>query len=125
MAKLIPMDEAAQMLGLTVEDLNDMRSRSEVFGYRDGSSWKFKEDEIKRVASQLAADKPTDAVADGVETGFDDDLDKLVGRINNVIYNNTDPEKYITFFYGQPDLKTRKIKYVNAGHNPPMLVRAG
>ena len=49
-------------------------------------------------------------------------LDKLVGRINNVIYQNTDPEKYITFFYGQLDKKTLTFDYVNAGHNPPYLL---
>jgi len=49
-------------------------------------------------------------------------LDKLVGRINNVIYQNTDPEKYITFFYGQLDKNTLSFDYVNAGHNPPYLL---
>jgi sigma-B regulation protein RsbU (phosphoserine phosphatase) len=49
-------------------------------------------------------------------------LDKLVGRINNVIYQNTDPEKYITFFYGQLNKSTLTMNYVNAGHNPPYLL---
>jgi sigma-B regulation protein RsbU (phosphoserine phosphatase) len=49
-------------------------------------------------------------------------LDKLVSRINNLIYNNTDPEKYITFFYGQLNVQTLNFEFVNAGHNPPYLV---
>jgi sigma-B regulation protein RsbU (phosphoserine phosphatase) len=49
-------------------------------------------------------------------------LDKLVSRINKVIYNNTDMEKYITFFYGQIDYNTSEICFVNAGHNPPYLL---
>jgi sigma-B regulation protein RsbU (phosphoserine phosphatase) len=49
-------------------------------------------------------------------------LDKLVSRINNLIYNNTDPEKYITFFYGQLNIHTLDFQFVNAGHNPPFLV---
>jgi sigma-B regulation protein RsbU (phosphoserine phosphatase) len=49
-------------------------------------------------------------------------LDKLVSRINNLIYQNTDPEKYITFFYGCLDIQTFEFSYVNAGHNPPYLV---
>ena len=49
-------------------------------------------------------------------------LDKLVGRINNVIYHNTDPEKYITFFYGQFNTTNFNLKFVNAGHNPPYLL---
>ena len=52
-------------------------------------------------------------------------LDKLVGRINNVIFQNTDPDKYITFFYGYLDMSDRTLNYVNAGHNPPYLLRAG
>lgn len=49
------------------------------------------------------------------------DLSKLVGQINNVIYNNTDPEKYITFFLGLFNTDTHEFFYVNAGHNPPYL----
>jgi sigma-B regulation protein RsbU (phosphoserine phosphatase) len=49
-------------------------------------------------------------------------LDRLVARINNVIYMNTDPDKYITFFYGQLNVKTLTFDYVNAGHNPPYLM---
>jgi sigma-B regulation protein RsbU (phosphoserine phosphatase) len=49
-------------------------------------------------------------------------LNRLVGRINNVIFNNTDPDKYITFFYGYLDNKTHIFYYVNAGHNPPYLL---
>ena len=51
-------------------------------------------------------------------------LDKLVGRINNVIFQNTDPDKYITFFYGYYDMTNQLLNYVNAGHNPPYLLRA-
>jgi hypothetical protein len=33
-----------------------MRSRGEIFGYRDGASWKFKQEEIERVQSELGGD---------------------------------------------------------------------
>jgi sigma-B regulation protein RsbU (phosphoserine phosphatase) len=32
--------------------------------------------------------------------------------------------KYATFFYAQVDSERRQLRYVNAGHNPPYLVRA-
>ncbi len=48
-------------------------------------------------------------------------LDKLVMQINNVIYKNTDPEKYITFFIGLLNLDSLEFEFVNAGHNPPYL----
>lgn len=55
MAKLIPLSEAAQILGLSEEQLVEMRSRNEIHGYRDGASWKFKETEIERIKADLAS----------------------------------------------------------------------
>lgn len=53
MSKLIPMDEAAKILGMTLEQLTEMRTNNEIFGYRDGSNWKFKMSELERVAGEL------------------------------------------------------------------------
>jgi excisionase family DNA binding protein len=52
MAKLIKLSEAAQLLGVSPEQLTDMRSRNEIFGYRDGSTWKFKLEELERVKAE-------------------------------------------------------------------------
>lgn len=41
-------------------------------------------------------------------------------RINTVICDNTDPDKFITFFWGILDLETQVFQYVNAGHDPPL-----
>lgn len=43
--------------------------------------------------------------------------------INDLITENTSDGKFITFFWGMLDDKDKKISYVNAGHNPPLLVR--
>ncbi len=56
--------------------------------------------------------------------GVIDPLDVLVGKVNNVIYRNTSPEKYITFFVGVLNLKSLEMTFVNAGHNPPYLMHA-
>jgi hypothetical protein len=53
MSNLIPMDEAASMLGMTVEQLTELRSNNEIFGYKDGANWKFKQAELERVAGEL------------------------------------------------------------------------
>lgn len=53
MSNLIPMDEAASMLGMTVEQLTELRSNNEIFGYKDGANWKFKQTELERVAGEL------------------------------------------------------------------------
>lgn len=48
------MDEAASMLGMTVEQLTELRSKNEIFGYKDGANWKFKQAEIERVAGEMS-----------------------------------------------------------------------
>ncbi len=48
-------------------------------------------------------------------------LSEITFRLNNLIFRNTDIEKYITFFISKLNLTENKIEYVNAGHNPPYL----
>lgn len=49
-------------------------------------------------------------------------IGEMVSRINNLIYQNTDLDKFITFFYGQLDTSNNNFTYCNAGHNPPYKV---
>ena len=42
-------------------------------------------------------------------------------KINSMLFHNTPPEKFSTFFYGVLDSKNHKITYSNAGHNYPFL----
>ena len=49
------------------------------------------------------------------------DLAELVGKLNLVVYKNTEPERYITFFIGILDLERGNFTYVNAGHNFPFV----
>jgi sigma-B regulation protein RsbU (phosphoserine phosphatase) len=51
-------------------------------------------------------------------------LTKLVSSMNRLLHGSTDASSYATFFYAQFDERTGQLTYVNAGHNPPMLVRA-
>ena len=37
--KFVDLKEAAKMIGVTAEELVEMRSRGDIFGYRDGASW--------------------------------------------------------------------------------------
>jgi sigma-B regulation protein RsbU (phosphoserine phosphatase) len=37
------------------------------------------------------------------------------------VYETSSDNRYATFFYAQYDPETRRLTYVNAGHNPPML----
>jgi hypothetical protein len=56
MSTFVSLEDAAKKLGVSTEQLIEMRSRGEIFGYRDGASWKFKPEEIQRVASELMGD---------------------------------------------------------------------
>ncbi len=49
--------------------------------------------------------------------------DELVSRINKSIFKDTSPDLFVTFFYGVLDNSTGEFKHVNAGHNPPLVVR--
>ncbi|MBC8874359.1 MAG: hypothetical protein H8E44_33405 [Planctomycetes bacterium] len=51
-SNLIESSQAAEKLGVSEDELNDMRLRGEIHGVRDGASWKFKDDEIERVAEE-------------------------------------------------------------------------
>lgn len=48
----------------------------------------------------------------------------VMGRVNKLVYESTDGDRYITTFYGLIDPEHKRLLYINAGHNPPMLLRA-
>jgi sigma-B regulation protein RsbU (phosphoserine phosphatase) len=50
-------------------------------------------------------------------------LTELVASMNRLLNSSTDSASYASFFYAQFDERTRLLTYVNAGHNPPMLLR--
>lgn len=49
------------------------------------------------------------------------ELPFLVEELNKKVMTSAKGEKFITFFIGQYNAKTRKFKYINAGHNHPIL----
>jgi sigma-B regulation protein RsbU (phosphoserine phosphatase) len=49
-------------------------------------------------------------------------LSELATRMNRFLYQSTGANKYATFFYAQIE-EGGRLRYVNAGHNPPCLVR--
>ncbi|WP_297335495.1 PP2C family protein-serine/threonine phosphatase [Algoriphagus sp.] len=49
------------------------------------------------------------------------DMETMVHQLNYTLFENTKGERFITFFLGRFNLKTRQLHYVNAGHNPPIL----
>ena len=53
-----------------------------------------------------------------------DDLAKKIARLNKAVSANCPDNRFITFFMGVADPKTGELVYTNAGHNPPVVVRA-
>lgn len=84
--ELIELKEAAELLGVTPQVLAEMRSRNEISAYRDGTTWKFRKDEIDRFLA--AAEKASgsgssiqldeDLLATGSGSGLDADLDEFI-----------------------------------------------
>ncbi len=52
-------------------------------------------------------------------------LPDLVAKLNRVILRNSTQDKFITFFLAILNPKTGALRCVNAGHNPPLLIRDG
>ena len=52
------------------------------------------------------------------------ELDTFVKEINQSLFRITKGDKFLTFFIGEFDKKKRTLKYVNAGHNPPVVIMA-
>ncbi|GAB4291048.1 MAG: PP2C family protein-serine/threonine phosphatase [Marinilabiliales bacterium] len=48
-------------------------------------------------------------------------LKQLVKKLNEIVMTNTKGEKFITIFIAKYNYKTKNLKYINAGHNPPVL----
>ena len=52
-----------------------------------------------------------------------DDPAELMERVNSLIYQASASNRFATLFYAQYEPTTRRMSYVNAGHNPPVVVR--
>lgn len=52
-------------------------------------------------------------------------LVKLTERLNEIVYSNTNGERFVTLFLGLYNEQTRELQYVNAGHNPSVLIMDG
>lgn len=49
-------------------------------------------------------------------------LQEIINELNYLIMQNAKGQHFITFFVGIYDKEEGRLKYVNAGHNPPILI---
>jgi hypothetical protein len=53
--KFIELKAAAKQLGITTEQLQELREAGRIHGYKDGASWKFKPEEVAGLVNELSA----------------------------------------------------------------------
>jgi sigma-B regulation protein RsbU (phosphoserine phosphatase) len=51
------------------------------------------------------------------------DLTTLIGDVNRLVHDSSPSNFFASLFYAEYEPGTRKLQYVNAGHNPPIVVR--
>lgn len=49
----------------------------------------------------------------------------ILFHLNNAIIRLTDSGQFVTMFLGKVNVRSRRMAYVNAGHNPPLFFRDG
>lgn len=50
---------------------------------------------------------------------------RFVTHVNAAVHRNVTLGRFVTLFYCLLDISTRRLSYINAGHNPPVLLQAG
>ncbi|MFC1562335.1 PP2C family protein-serine/threonine phosphatase, partial [candidate division KSB1 bacterium] len=51
--------------------------------------------------------------------------EKIIFKVNETLYHQTQADKFATFFYGILDCGRDEFRYTNAGHNPPLFLDTG
>ena len=54
----------------------------------------------------------------------DGGAEKIVNEVEHILRDQLGKEHYVTLFYGVLDVASRTLEYVNAGHCPPVVLRA-
>jgi phosphoserine phosphatase RsbU/P len=76
--------------------------------------------------TQLGAGREIAATVSGSEYAMESlSTASLVSRLNHQLYAFTSPEKFATFYFAVYDEESGLLRYTNAGHLPPLLLRNG
>jgi serine phosphatase RsbU (regulator of sigma subunit) len=52
------------------------------------------------------------------------EIAQMAARLNGFVFRSSGLSSFITFFYGELDRRSGELRYVNAGHNPPLVMDA-
>lgn len=58
------------------------------------------------------------------QTGSHDTLVKTISAVNRYLADNIPPNRFVTLFYAELDPESGAVSFLNAGHNPPLIVHA-
>jgi sigma-B regulation protein RsbU (phosphoserine phosphatase) len=74
----------------------------------------------KGVGSSLWMASLRAALQTEVHTGYN--IEDMAARLNNLIHRSTASNAFISFFYCELNTKTGEMRYINSGHNPPLIL---
>ena len=57
------------------------------------------------------------------EVQQDYDIREMAGRLNDFVFKSSPMNSFITFFFCDINRQTGEFKYINAGHNPPLVIK--
>jgi hypothetical protein len=70
------LEKAAEILGISPADLVQMRDRGEIRAFRDSGDWKFRPEDVEKLAAQLKAQQPAEP-----ESAAEDSEDVLLSEV--------------------------------------------
>lgn len=109
--------EPARLVGGDYIDLYGLSGGSLVFAMGDASG--------KSLAAAMTALMLRYLVRGLVTAMGVADLTTLLGHVNTVVSEDLSDGAFITFLLGVYDAPSRSVRLVNAGHEPPLVLRAG
>lgn len=58
------------------------------------------------------------------QTGSHETLVETISAVNNYLADNIPPNRFVTLFFAELDPESGAVSFLNAGHNPPLIVHA-
>src|SRR5882724_8827424 len=58
------------------------------------------------------------------QTGSHDTIVETISAVNKYLAENIPPNRFVTLFYAELDPESGAVSFLNAGHNPPLIVHS-
>jgi len=120
--KLIDIEAAARLLGVTPEDVNTFRERGDLRAYRDGGGWKFNQEDVDRLAADRAAGIGESGDLLDAPLELTEDTDNIL--LSEVELGNS-PETTSSTIIGKEKKSGPSDSDIQIGKGPPPLKKGG